>query len=308
MQARLRPDGPLDPALTLHRYRAWGEDPVTAVGPDGVLRRAVRAEGRWHGYEVRWQGGPDDLTIGVRVPASRRIAPLEAAVAETRRLLGLDQPVEPFYRTAKGDRVLSDLVGRLHGLRPTLAPLPLEMLVGAISAQQVNLAFAFAVRARLVRRFGTPVEVGGHVVHGFPDAAVLARARPVELRALQFTVRKGEYIVGLARLVATGALDLDGLVALDNATVIETLTAVRGLGRWTAEWFLARCLGRGDVCPAGDLGVRRAFEHFYGRGRELGEEAIRRRARPWGAHQSLAVHYLLAGQRLAAARSGGGDA
>ena len=89
--------------------------------------------------------------------------------------------------------------------------------------------------------------------------------------------------------------------------MIDTLSAIRGFGRWSAEWFLARGLGRGDVCPAGDLGVRRAFSYFYNRGRDLSEAAIRRRAASWGPHQNLAVHYLLAGQRLeasAAARGG----
>ena len=123
---------------------------------------------------------------------------------------------------------------------------------------------------------------------------------------MQLTTRKAEYIVGLARHIVSGALDLDGLRRLSNDEAIERLTTVRGFGRWSAEWFLARCLGRGDVCPAGDLGVRRAFEHFYGRGRLLSEEAIRRRSARWGAHQNLAAHYLLAGRRLAAAAAGGG--
>ena len=91
-----------------------------------------------------------------------------------------------------------------------------------------------------------------------------------------------------------------------NDEVITQLTALRGLGRWTADWFLARCCGRGDVCPAGDLAVRKAFDHHYGRRRPLSEEAIRRRSRAWGAYQNLAVHYLLAGMRLASTRAGGG--
>jgi 3-methyladenine DNA glycosylase/8-oxoguanine DNA glycosylase len=61
---------------------------------------------------------------------------------------------------------------------------------------------------------------------------------------------------------------------------------------------MARCLGRGDICPAGDLGVRRAFERYYARGRTLSEEAVRRRARAWGPYRNLAIHYLLAGMRL----------
>ena len=180
------------------------------------------------------------------------------------------------------------------------------MLVGSVCAQQVNLAFAFTVRARLVRRFGVPVEVAGGTVYAFPEPAVLARAAVEELRAMQFTVRKAEYIIGLAQEVAASRLDLDALGGRSNEEVIETLTRVRGFGRWTAEWFLARGLGRGDVCPAGDLAVRRAFEHFYNRGRALSEPAIRRRASRWGEHQNMAIHYLLAGQRLAAPSTGGG--
>jgi DNA-3-methyladenine glycosylase II len=105
-----------------------------------------------------------------------------------------------------------------------------------------------------------------------------------------------------------GALDLEGLAACANADVIARLTALRGLGRWTADWYLARCCGRGDVCPAGDLAVRKAFDHYYGGRRALGEDTIRRRARAWGPYQNLAVHYLLAGMRLGGRRAGGGNA
>ncbi|MBI4240482.1 MAG: DNA-3-methyladenine glycosylase 2 family protein, partial [Candidatus Rokubacteria bacterium] len=188
----------------------------------------------------------------------------------------------------------------------TLAPSPFEMLVGAISAQQVNLAFAFTTRSRLVRRFGEPVRVNGDLVYAFPTPERLARATVRDLRRMQFSTRKAEYIIGLARLVARGALDFERLARLPNEEVIAALTQIRGLGRWTAEWFLARALGRGDVCPAGDLGVRKCFAHFYHRGKPVSERAIRRRARQWGSHQNLAVHYLLAGLRLSQEKSGGG--
>jgi len=122
---------------------------------------------------------------------------------------------------------------------------------------------------------------------------------------LKYSNRKAEYIRDLARAVVAGTLDLDALDAATSDDVITRLTALRGLGRWTADWFLARCCGRGDVCPAGDLAVRKAFDHHYGRGRTLSEEAIRRRARAWGPYQNLAVHYLLAGMRLSGRRLGG---
>jgi DNA-3-methyladenine glycosylase II len=234
------------------------------------------------------------------VPGARSARAVEAAAAEARRVFGLDFDLPGFYRFAKGEPALAALIEPLYGMRPTLGPTALEMLVHAIGAQQVNLAFAFACRARLVRRFGTPVSLGGETVWAFPDAATLARAPVRSYRALKYSTRKAEYLRGLAAELAAGALDVAALAAAPNEAVIERLTMLRGLGRWTADWFLARGLGRGDVCPAGDLAVRKAFVHYYGRDRALSEQAIRRRAAGWGQYQTLAVHYLLAGMRLRA--------
>jgi 3-methyladenine DNA glycosylase/8-oxoguanine DNA glycosylase len=299
MKTEIRVDGPLDMLRTLERYRVWGEDPVNRL-VDGAFLRAIRVADRWRGYELRWTGHVDAERLLVSTPGDRSTRVLEAAVDEVGRICGLGLDVEAFYTIAKEDPVLGPLVPRLWGLRPTLSPQPFEMLIGSVCAQQISLPFAFTVKARLVRRFGTRVDVAGQTVYGFPDAERLAHARVGDLRRLQLTTRKSEYIIGLARHVVSGALDLRSLRGTPNERVIEALTAVRGFGRWTAEWFLARHLGRGDVCAAGDLAVRRAFERFYNRGRALDEAGVRRRAATWGAHQNMAVHYLLAGQRLSA--------
>jgi DNA-3-methyladenine glycosylase II len=299
-------DGPLDPAATLARYHHWGEDPTTCV--DGnTLRRVLRLGDRLVPYEVHVTGGVDDARLAITFLDGDGGSDVErAATAEVRRLYGLDFDLSGFYRMAKADPALAPLVQPLYGLRPTLAPTPLEMLVGSISAQQVNLSFAFACRARLVRRWGTPVSTAGGPLYAFPTPARLAAGRLREYRVMKFSTRKGEYIRDVARAVVDGALDLDALMTAPSTDVIAALTALRGLGRWTADWFLARCCGRGPICPAGDLAVRKAFDfHYARRGRTLSEEAIRRRARAWGEYQNLAVHYLLAGMRLHAAARGG---
>src|SRR5213596_1822178 len=305
MNIVLAPDGPLHAGATLARYHLWGEDPANRLA-DGALLRVLRYHGRLVPYAVRATGPVDDARLVMRIPGVRDASTGEAVAAEVRRIFGLHFDLSGFYRMAKSDAVLAALVEPLYGMRPTLAPTPLEMLVGSISAQQVNLQFAFACRARLVRRYGMPVALGRHTVWAFPDAAALARVGLRAFRVMKFSRRKGEYIRDLARGVVRGTLDLDALTTAPSADVIATLTALRGLGRWTADWFLARCCGRGDVCPAGDLAVRKAFEHHYARrGRTLSEEAIRRRSRVWGEHQNLAIHYLLAGMRLHAAARGG---
>lgn len=305
MNLSLVVDGPLDVAATLARYRIWGEDPANRLD-DGVFRRVLRLDGRLLPYEVRWQGGVDDARLLVSIPGARGPGTAAAVTHEVRQIFGLDFDLPGFYRMAKADPALAPLLEPLYGLRPTLAPHPFEMLVGSIIAQQVNLTFAFALRARLVRRYGVPVTIRRAEVYAFPEPHTLARARVTALRSMQFSERKGEYIIGLAQAVVAGGFDFATMAAADSASTIERLTALRGLGRWTADWFLARCLGRGDVCPAGDLAVGKAVNHYYGRRRSLGEDAIRRRAAAWGAYQNLAIHYLLAGMRLGRPAAGGG--
>jgi DNA-3-methyladenine glycosylase II len=306
MRALLSVDGPLDPGATLARYRIWGDDPANRVTDDRFLR-VLRIDGRLVPYEVRWSGSVDDARLLVEVPGERAPGIREAVLGEVRRIFGLDFDVAGFYRMAKADRALAPLITPLYGLRPTLTPTALEMLVGAITAQQVNLTFAFALRASLVRRFGIPVQFAEEIVYAFPEAAVLARVPVHTFRAMKFSTRKGDYVRGVARAVADGTVDLATLAAAPSEAVIERLTALHGLGRWTAEWFIARCLGRGEVCPAGDLAVRKVFDRHYPRRRPYTEEAMRRRAREaWGPYQNLAIHYLLAGLRLARPAAGGG--
>jgi DNA-3-methyladenine glycosylase II len=306
MKIVLPVDGPLDPLKTLARYRVWGEDPANRVTEDR-FRRVLRIDGRLVPYEVRWSGAPDETRLTADVPGERAPAVRDGVAGEVRRIFGLDFDLPGFYRMAKGDPALAPLLTPLHGLRPTLTPTALEMLVGSITAQQVNLTFAFSLRASLVRRFGVRMPADGEPLYAFPEAAVLARVPVRTFRAMKFSTRKGEYVRGVARAVADGTLDLPTLAAATSDEVIGRITALHGLGRWTAEWFIARCLGRGEVCPAGDLAVRKLFDHFYPRRRAYTEDAMRRRAREaWGPYQNLAIHYLLVGMRLSRPATGGG--
>lgn len=295
-----RPPPPLDFDLTLQRYHLWGVDPAN-VYHERALYRVARVNSAGVPFRLTAAGSPRQPRVTVTFLGADSPWTRAAVMGEARQLLGAGADLAGFYAQASRDPVLASLLGPLYGLRPTVAPDAFEMLVGAISAQQVNLPFAFATRARLVRRFGEPATLDGVTVFAFPSVSIVAAADVATLRALQFSTRKAEYIVGLARAVAEARLDLEGLGALPDDEVIARLMAVRGLGRWTAEWFLARGLGRPDICPAGDLGVRRAVEAFCFGGRAADPVRVRRRARAWRPYRSLAVHYLLAGLQLARA-------
>jgi len=132
----------------------------------------------------------------------------------------------------------------------------------------------------------------------------IAAVDVVEIRALQFTTRKAEYIVGVAKEIASGKLAADQLAPLSDGEVIDRLSSLRGVGRWTAEWVLARLLGRPRVV-AGDLGVRKAVGLAYlptpdDRGLALPSEVeVRAVTAHWGPSagvaQALMLHGLVEG-------------
>jgi DNA-3-methyladenine glycosylase II len=178
-----------------------------------------------------------------------------------------------------------------HGVRPVLQPDLLTALVRSISAQQINLRFAAVVRARLAQRYGRRHEVGGREVWSL-EPEQLAEARAADLRALQFTTRKSDYIIGVASAVLAGALDPTRLASLSDEAVIAELVTLPGIGRWTAEWLLARSFGR-PVVVAGDLGVRKAVGHAYLGGEMPTEQRVRELTAHWGEAAGVAQQLLL---------------
>ena len=283
--------GPLDAAVSLEVLRRPGDDLLDRW--DGTrLVRALRLAGRALPYAARPVGTIEEPALEVTVANP---ADLADAVASARAAF----PGDPAALAALAavDPAIALLAARYPGLRPLRQPDLFNALVRAISAQQVNLRWAATLRRRLAEMTGQRHTVDGHEVWSL-DPAVVAGLRVADVRALQFTTRKAEYIVGVAAAVAEGRLDLDGLGALPDDEVIRRLTAIRGLGMWTAEWILARTLGRPRVV-AGDLGVRKAVGLAYPRlGDPLPPEGVVRAATAhWGDAALLAQ--ALALQELA---------
>jgi DNA-3-methyladenine glycosylase II len=263
---------PYDFEVSTERFRAFGPDLANLWHEGGLLRVIA-------GKEVRIEAAPGGVEV----------EPHDAAIeAEVRTLLGAPFDLGAFSRWARrADPVVRRLATALKGFRPPLAPDPFEALVGSITAQQVSLFAAFAIRNRLVERFG---ERGGRA-YAFPTRERLARAREEQVVSVGFSRRKAEYVVALAR----SELDLHALASLADEEVKERIVAQRGLGEWTADWFLARHLARPRAWPAGDLGVRKAVAAFYG---EVDVRAFGSRLDPF---QNLSAHYLLTGLRVVGA-------
>jgi DNA-3-methyladenine glycosylase II len=156
-------------------------------------------------------------------------------------------------------------------------------LVRAIVGQQLSTKAARSIYARLAARFGDRA----------PTPAEILADDPEELRAAAGLSRaKVSYLRSLAEHVQSGELELERLDAMSDEDVSAELVAVKGLGQWTADMFLMFHLGRPDVLPVGDLGIRRAVERAYGLAGLPDPAELTIIAEPWRPHRTLACRYL----------------
>ncbi len=156
-------------------------------------------------------------------------------------------------------------------------------LVRSITGQQLSVKAAASIYARLLTRFeGRP-----------PTPQEILLDDPQELRAAAgLSNAKVSYLRSLAEHVISGELELARMNELSDERVMEELVAVKGIGAWTAQMFLMFHLGRPDILPVGDLGIRRAIERAYGLEAMPPEEQMEQIAAPWRPHRTLACRYL----------------
>ena len=150
-------------------------------------------------------------------------------------------------------------------------------LLRTIVGQQVSVAAARSMWAKLEAGFGTP-----------PDLSKILVATDEELRAAGLSRQKAGYARSLADLVLSGELDLASLPA-DDEEAIALLTKIKGIGRWSAEIYLLFAEGRGDVWPAGDLAVQVEVGRLLGLPERPSEKRLRELAESWRPHRGAAA-------------------
>ena len=279
--------GPIDVPASVEIFRRNGDDGIDRW--DGAnLVRTVPVNGRLVAYACTTTGSVERPVLRVKVGDTAHHDAAERAIRATFVL-----PPAQFEQLLDADPVVARLNGLFPGVRPVLHHDLLAAIVRCISAQQVNLRWAVTTRRRLAEAFGQAQVVDGHTVYGL-DPEQLAAADPADIRALQFTNRKAEYLIAAAQAVASGALTIASLEGLPDEDVISQLTSLRGIGLWTAEWILARTLGRPRVV-AGDLGVRKAVGLAYLGTPLPSEQEVRSATAHWGPSAGVAQQLLLHG-------------
>jgi DNA-3-methyladenine glycosylase II len=185
------------------------------------------------------------------------------------------------------DPVLGGLIGR-HGdcglAVPSGAP-TLKRIARALVSQQLSVKAAATIFSRFLALYpGTVFPAPAQVIHTSGEA----------LRGVGLSRQKASYLQDLCGRVESGLLALDTLDAMSDDEVMATLTAVKGIGRWTAEMILIFPLGRPDILPVDDVGLLRSIQRVYGLRRRPTEAKVLRLAEKWRPYRSIASWYLWA--------------
>lgn len=188
---------------------------------------------------------------------------------------------------SQADPVLRDLIRRIG---PCELPMTrrggyFPALVEAIVYQQLTGKAA----ARILERFRALFPS-----RRFPTAEQIAQTPDERLRSAGLSPQKILYLKDLARRMADGSFPLQRISAMDDAEVMRRLTEVKGIGPWTAEMFLIFTLGRPDVLPVTDLGIRKAVQRLYGFKTLPAPRTLAQLGRRWEPYRSVAAWYLWA--------------
>jgi AraC family transcriptional regulator of adaptative response / DNA-3-methyladenine glycosylase II len=240
--------------------------------------RTVEVDGQPGVLELR-PGGVGHLVLIAHLSDIRGLIHV---VQRARQIVSLERDPAAANAVLGGDPLFTDAVRRRPGLRVPGTWAPFETGVRAIVGQQVSVAGASTVTARIVERAGRRLQGYEHLglSHTFPDPATLSQA---DLEGIGMPGARARAVKGFAAAVDKGDVPLDGRLPLEE--LLAAISAVPGLGPWTAS-YLALRMGAPDAFPVADLGLRRAASPA---GEPLTTAALAQRADAWRPHRAAAA-------------------
>jgi DNA-3-methyladenine glycosylase II len=204
----------------------------------------------------------------------------------------LKRNIEPFYGALGLHPALAYMATEFAGLRQMNIPDVFEAICWSIIGQQINLVFAYKLKRAIVEKYGTYVEADGIRHYSFPKPAALASLTIDDLKSLQFSRQKADYIINAAKVFAAGEMSKAQLLELSAAEKIKALVALKGIGLWTANYVLMKSLDDTSGIPHGDVGLLKALEDHALIANRKDEMAIADLFSGFKNWESYLVHYM----------------
>jgi len=267
----------------------------------GKFWQVIRIDDKIVLVTIKAMGSVDNPKLLVELKSNQETSASDKNKARqiVNTILNLDFDLRSFYEHVKNDKILTELIQRLRGLRVPTTPTVFEALIDSIIEQQISLNVAHVLETRVIKTFGEALNLDSEVYYAYPTPQRLASADLHRLRKCGLSQKKAEYVNQVSSLITIGKLDLERFREYRNAEeIVSELDEIRGIGIWTAELTMVRGMGRVDVMPADDLGVRRTISHFYRKDRRISSEEARKIGEKWGKWKGLAAFYLIVAEIL----------
>jgi DNA-3-methyladenine glycosylase II len=243
---------------------------------------------------VTHSGSPETPRLSVSLRGTRTGSSIEPQVTTAlEHLLGIHVNLTEFYRFVENSADLQNLAGQFRGSKPPRFPTHFETLANAIACQQLSLTVGIQLLNRLTQAFGPALQTKKGTFHAFPRPEDLLNVEVEELRSLGFSYQKGHSLISLARSIIDRQLNLDELETLDDRAAVEELCRIKGVGRWTAEYFLLRGLGRTHIFPGDDVGARNHLQRWLGLPERLDYRGVHQVLADWDGYGGLIYFHLL---------------
>ncbi|WP_162915870.1 DNA-3-methyladenine glycosylase family protein [Paraflavitalea soli] len=205
----------------------------------------------------------------------------------------LDRDITPFYGLLEKNKTLGYMAKDFAGFRLISIHDLYEALCWSIIGQQINLTFAYTLKRRMVEQYGQKLEVNGQSLYIFPRPEVLQYATVADLRKQQFSERKAEYLLLVSKMFAEGSISQEMVrQCASYEAQVALLTAIRGIGIWTANYALMKTLKQLQAIPYGDVGLLNALlNHALIKDKKdtVGIDKLFKRFKGW---ESYLVFYL----------------
>jgi DNA-3-methyladenine glycosylase II len=277
-----------------------GFTPAAYTSPgDAVLELAFAVEGSWETVGVRVRQDGADVTAEVVSPESPGAELMTSVQAQVERILSLDVDGSGFPAVGERDPVVAGLQERYPGLRPVGFWSPYEAAAWTIIGHRIRIRQAAAIKARMARELGEPVELGDRMVHAFPAPARLASLDSFPGLA----GRKPEWLRSLAMAALDGQLDATRLRGMPRETALKELKKLPGIGDFSAELILLRGAGDPDAVAYHEPRLALAVAGAYGLPGPATPEQLAEISENWRPYRTWVTLLLRTQQEIPVART-----
>lgn len=202
------------------------------------------------------------------------------------QMLGLKIDLKQFYAKMKDEKDLYPLVQKFKGVKPPRFPSLFETLVNAICFQQLSLEAGLSLLNNFTLAYGKTFRDKNRTFYAFPEPKRITKCSPKELASLGFSRRKSEALIALAST-------LPDLAERSNQEIIDLLCDFKGIGRWSAEYTLLRGLGKTEILPGDDVGIKNSIKTILHLKKLPSYEKIKQLEKKWSPFAGVVYFHLL---------------